>query len=139
MPIPAFTTGATVGSIGSAMAMHYVQWAGDCDRLTGRPPLQPDRRGWPSIPRAREATAACVTVACTKNKRRRAGQADSSPTRRRLPDPARTIRASRTHDRWGYRAGLFLPSFSPARFIKEQAREASAALARRGEGSVGAR
>ncbi len=45
MPIPVFTSSATIGNIGSAMTMHCVQWAGDCDRLTGRPPLQSGQKG----------------------------------------------------------------------------------------------
>lgn len=84
MPIPAFTPRATIASIRSAMTMHCVQRAGDRDRLTGRPPHQPGQRGRPSLPRAREATAACVTIACIKAKtaagRTHAPQQSNSPS-----------------------------------------------------------
>jgi hypothetical protein len=128
MPIPAFTPNATIGSIESAMAMHCVQWAGDCDRLTGRPPLRSGQKG------AALNTQGEGSHGCVRDRRVFRGQNGGGLDRRstvqlaagcQLP-PVPLARRGRTI-RGGYRAGLGL-SARPA-FFEGQARETGAALA----------
>ncbi len=128
MPIPAFTPGATVGSMGFAMTMHCVQRAGERDRLTGRPPLQPAQKG------AALNTQGEGSHGRVRDRRvfqgQNGGELDRRSTVRlaagcQLP-PVPLARRGRTTG-GGYRAGLGLPA-RPA-FFEGQARETGAALA----------
>jgi hypothetical protein len=124
MPIPAFTPRATIGSIGLAMTMHCVQRAGDRDRLTGRPPLQPAQKG------ATLNTQGEGSHGRVRDRRVFQGQNGGGlgqfAAGCQLP-PVPLARRGRTTG-GSYRAGLCLPSARPA-FFEGQARETGAALA----------
>jgi hypothetical protein len=141
MPIPAFTSSATIGSITSAMVMYCVQRAGDCDRLTGRSPLQLGQKGV-ALNSQGEGSHGRVRDRPVYQGQNGGGRDRRSTTVQLAAGRQLSLvliaRRGRT-TRGGYRVGLGLPSARPASSRDRQNRRRPGARGEVGRPRVGAR